>query len=178
MDKFLEINRERLKNRNYIFESENDLGEIWKNENEKIFFFLKIYDSIQIKILDNILIYLKNLNIFKANIIFIKNVSASVKLKIDKIKNYDIELICLSSLACNIMNHVNQPYFFLVPKNLEHVIKNKHSFNLPEILYNDPVILWMNWKKGNIIGICENKCKNLINDKGECCNLTKYRIVV
>ena len=62
-------------------------------------------------------------------------------------------------------------------KKTENKIVEKHLYNMPEFVSNDPVVEWMDWKKGNIIGICEDKCLNEIFE-GECCKNTRYRIVV
>lgn len=166
----------RLNNRNYIlFEKLNDFW-IFQDEENKIACFVNFFESIQLKNLELIINNMKKIQIFHIILVFTKSVSPIVKNKIWP--NFQIELICSNSLEYDIMDHVKQPKFIKCNKiQKEHVLK-LHTAHLPQLLLQDPVSLYLNFKKGDVIAICREKCLNNLNEKGFCCEKTNFRIVV
>lgn len=169
----------RLNNRNYQFIKQAIEDDFWifqDNEKRKIACFPKFFDSIQLKNLEQIMEKMKKFDIFHIILVYTKNVSPIVKNKIWP--NYQFELIMSSSLEYDILEHVKQPKFIKCNPNQKQNIINLHVAKLPQLLIQDPVSIYLNYKKGDVIAVCRDKCENKLNEQGFCCKNTTFRIVV
>lgn len=167
-----------LKTRGYEQVDSNEEGTVWKrNDDDIIFLFLKIFESIQVRIVDMVV---KILNIYKINhgiLVYTSSTSSSVKARLESFNGIKIELFHSDQLSCNIMEHVFQPR--MTKCNVEQIVKvkNLYRYAMPQIKSDDPVVLWMDWKSGDIIAICDKKCTNMLDENGRCCIDCRWRVI-
>lgn len=174
MSNAFELCQQRLVDRGMVLIGNNPDGEIWKLGSDLFLLFFTIDTNIQVKSLDTINKILKNCKISNGIKLFTDSTSASVKNTIGD----NVELICTKELQCNIMRHIFQPQMQKCSKTQAKNAIRLHLYAPPQFTSDDAVVKWMNWKKGDVIAICKNKCGNTLGQDGRCCQTCNFRIVV
>lgn len=172
------IFREWMEQRGYKYASSHTEGELWIDQDtkEEYFLFLSIADTIQVKLVDQIVKMMNLHHITNAIKIFRYSTSSCVKNKMEELK-IKIELVCADQLKCNILKHKYQPKMTKCNTYQARNANALHKCAMPQISKDDPVVILMNWKRGDIIAICPDKCQEL-KKRGKCCEKTRFRIVI
>jgi DNA-directed RNA polymerase subunit H (RpoH/RPB5) len=177
--------REMFKDRGYIFLNNQQINihvkknttiyniEIWKNNNdENVVFFCCVFSSIKNNLKEAIEEYLRTSGNKKAFIIY--NSST-----LDSFKN-DLNLIFLriNLFEINIMNHYLQPKFYKIDPKYHNIVKNYFIGELPKITSNDPISIWLDLKKNDLVYICQNKKCNTFKEYKCSCNPDEFRVKI
>lgn len=156
---------------------EYEYCEIWASDTgHQVLVFPQVSDSVQIKMIDQLLHIAQIFHISHLIKLYSTSVSSSVQNKLAECK-LRVELICAKLLICDITQHVLQPTFTLCDEVQRVNALAKHKYAPPQYPLDDPIVIWYGWKKGDVIAICDNKCQHL-DQYANCCGKTRYRIVV
>jgi DNA-directed RNA polymerase subunit H (RpoH/RPB5) len=169
--------RECFRDREYVFEQMFDEFETWICENGRIILFKKIAETIDnqfINFLKTFILQTSIGNVIKIVKLYHNSISPTVRQILSQEKfEIDFEFKATFKLSCNIMKHELQPKVKKC-KNPE-VIQELYKYMMPQYTISDPVCIWMDFKIGDIISICENKCNSSLD---QCCVKTRFRKVV
>lgn len=166
--------KKMMTRRNFEFLHETNLGFVWKKAEDVCLVFSQIFDSIQLNNVKTIKEELKKLKI-KHCIVLYKIIITSV-VKNLAADEFDIEMFNINDLQVDILNHVFQPSFFKI--DYPEIVTRQFLYQMPQFLSTDPIVKYYNYKKGDVIGICEEKCGQKYGTDGFCCKKTRFRIVV
>lgn len=148
MSKIVDI----LKNRNYTFIDENDQYILMKDVDNKNILIFNINSSLTINVIKIILKCMIE-NDFNHSIVVYDGKITPSSNKIIKNSDLTIELFTHNEMSINIFNH---KYYFphiKVDETTKQLLLAKYGTKLPIILKSDPVIRYLNYKKGDIVKI-------------------------
>lgn len=148
MSKIIEI----LKNRNYTVVDENDQYILMKDTNHKNILIFNINSSLTINVIKIILKCMIDNNFDHSIVVYDGKITPSSN-KIIKNTDLTIELFTHNEMSINIFNH---KYYFphiKVDETTKQLLLTKYGTKLPIILKSDPVIRYLNYKKGDIVKI-------------------------
>ena len=176
----MEICKIMLQCRGYSHSHNVDLGgDVWHNKSNghSLFLFSEIMQSIHVKLIEPVVNILSILNLDHAILVYYSSASTSVVNKVAGL-GLRIELVHVDRLICDITKHMYQPKMTRCTETQSKNASSLYMYAMPQIAYNDPMVLWMSWKKGDVISICPEKCINNIDDSGKCCDSCHFRRVV
>ena len=173
----MDIVFQMLGSRGYELGERLDDGILFKRGVHRIFVSSIISDSIQVKFIDMFVKILQLYNINHGIAIYKNAVSSSVRSKIESMDT-KLELLNMNQLSCNIMDHYLQPRFIRCDSAQAIEAKKLYIYPMPIISREDATVLWMGWGVGDIISICEKKCQNSLDYKGQCCIDCRHRRVL
>ena len=148
MSKIIDI----LKNRNYTFIDENDQYILMKDGNDKNILIFNLNSSLTINVIKIILKCMIENDFDHSIVVYDGKITPSSN-KIIKNTDLTIELFTRNEMSINIFNH---KYYFphiKVDETTKQLLLAKYGTKLPIILKSDPVIRYLNYKKGDIVKI-------------------------
>ena len=153
MQKVIETAKDMIQQRGYVLCDEDDEKIIGIDENkENIVVFKTLIDKCNVDRIKEITVIMNNINSNHCIIIY-SSVTSMAKKIVETSSEKKFELFTYDSLQFNITKHR------LVPKHIKlseidaKSFKNKYGLNFETIKTDDPVSLFYNFKKGDIIKI-------------------------
>ena len=138
--------------RNYVMVNDCDNYTLMKDTNDKLVIIFTCNDALTIHNMKLYLQIMSKHNISHCIIIYEDKITPSAK-KIIDISEYEIEIFTKTEMSINITNH---KYYFphiKVDDTTKNNLLNKYGKHLPIILKTDPVVRYLNFKKGDILKI-------------------------
>lgn len=139
--------------RGYTLINKCDNYTLMKDNEQKMVILFECKDALTIH---NIKIYLQIMSdhhIGHCIIVYSDKITPSAKKIIDISSDYEIEVFTENEMSINITNH---KYYFphiKVDDNTKQNLLDKYGKHLPIILKTDPVVRYLNFKKGDILKI-------------------------
>lgn len=168
----MDVCKKWLEYRGYAYVVTKEEGEIWRKDGEDLLLFSEISSSVQVKLLESLIKTCEEYNVKKAIKIYEDGTSSCVRNR----KADAIELICTDELLCDITKHKFQPKMFKCNPSQAELAIGMHLHALPRFSIDDPMVRMMDWSKGDVIAICDDKCE-ILKDDATCCDATRFRIV-
>lgn len=138
--------------RNYTLITQSDNYTLMKDtENNHVLIF-NVNDSLTIHNMKQYLQVMSTQNIKHCIIIYKDKITPSAK-KIIQISEFEIEVFTEDEMSINITNH---KYYFphiKISNDEKTQLLNKYGKHIPIILKSDPVVRYLNFKKGDILKI-------------------------
>lgn len=162
MDKILQTCIEMFNERKYEIISINDkmIHCIYKEDH--IYLFNYKNEKLDIGKIRDIIQMMTKFGSNHCIVVYKDSITASVKKIIeDKSNNFEIETFTENDLSYNITKHVLVPRHEKVDDDEAKKLKKQYGTKFPNILLNDPIVKFYNFKCGNIIKITR-KDNNII----------------
>lgn len=148
MSKCIEI----LSNRNYTLVNESNNYILMKDQNNNHILVFNCNDNLTIQYMK---IYMKTMidnDINHCIIIYKDKITPSAK-KIINISELEIEVFTNIEMSINITKHKYYSPHIKLNDNEKKQLLNKYGNHLPIILKSDPVVRYLNFKKGDVLKI-------------------------
>ena len=160
MERAHEICLEMLEQREYsIIEDEPDRIIALKPDNKQMIVFFSDSPKFNVKNIQVYISVMNELEIFHSIIIYKDGVTSFTKKTIDQSLEMYFELFSVDDLQYNITKHVLQPKFERLPEKEATDFKKQFGLKFGIMKSDDPISLFYDYKKGDVIRITRNSSK-------------------
>jgi DNA-directed RNA polymerase I, II, and III subunit RPABC1 len=160
MERAHEVCLEMLEQRDYsIIEDEPDRIIALKPDNKQMIVFFSESPKFNVKNIQVYISVMNELEIFHSIIIYKDGVTSFTKKTIDQSLEMYFELFSVEDLQYNITKHVLQPKFERLPEKEAANFKKQFGLKFGIMKSDDPIALFYDYKKGDVIRITRNSSK-------------------
>lgn len=154
MEQARKICLEMLKQRDYeVIEDEDDRIIALKPDGNQMIVFFANHPKFNVKNIQIYITVMNELHIFHAIIVYKDGVTAFTKKAVDQSLEMRFELFDMENLQFNITKHRLQPKFERLSDEDAENFKKEFGLKFPSLRHDDPIALFYDYNKGNVIRI-------------------------
>lgn len=141
-----------LSNRNYTFVEQQSSHILMNDEKDDHVLVFKLDDNITINMIKLYIKIMIDNNINHSILVYNGKITPSAN-KVIKNTNFEIELFTHNEMSINIFKHKYYYPHIKLDDTTKQLLLTKYGNKLPVILKTDPIVRYLNFKKGDILKI-------------------------